>query len=320
MTHVGPAPISASTAPTAAVGSSFVEWGAVLAGAFLAAAISFVLLTFGTAIGLSAVSPWPNSGVSARVIASVAAFWAMAQQIGAFMAGGYVAGRMRSRWHESGHEADFRDGLHGGLVWAVGVVIGAALLLSATGSIARTSAETAGGAVVLTGASTGNPMDTIVDTLSRPAMVAQAGSTPPAASATANPAGSPNAATPGARAMSVGDESRAQISRILVSAVANGSLTSENRAHLAQLVSQRAGISQQEAEKRVDQSFNAAREAADKTRRAGILTGFVTAASLILSLGAAWWAATRGGNHRDNSVPARFVFGVPRRRVTTPTP
>ena len=149
MTHVGPAPASSSTVSTP--GPSFVEWGAVLAGAVLAAAISFVLLAFGAAIGLSATSPWPNSGVSAKVIASIAVFWAMAQQIGAFMAGGYVAGRMRSRWHETGHEADFRDGLHGGLVWAVGVVIGAALFLSAAGSAAKTGAEIAGQAAGLRG-------------------------------------------------------------------------------------------------------------------------------------------------------------------------
>src|ERR1044072_4269290 len=128
METVSPGPVG--TTPPPAVGSSFVEWGAVIAGAFLAAAISFVLLTFGAAIGLSAVSPWPNSGASAKVIASIAVFWAMAQQIGAFMVGGYVAGRMRSRWHETGHEADFRDGLHGALVWAVGGVLRAALVLS----------------------------------------------------------------------------------------------------------------------------------------------------------------------------------------------
>src|SRR5688572_14870749 len=119
MTTVGPGP----AAPAGA--ASFVEWGAVLAGAALAAAISFVLLTFGTAIGLSATSPWPDSGMSAKVVATLAVFWALVQQIGAFMAGGYVAGRMRSRWAETGDEADFRDGLHGGLVWAVGVAIGA---------------------------------------------------------------------------------------------------------------------------------------------------------------------------------------------------
>src|SRR5262245_11416091 len=75
-----------------------VDWSAVLAGAVWAAALSFVLLTFGTAIGLSATSPWPSSGLPASVIASLAVFWVMAQQIGAFLAGGYVAGRMRSQW------------------------------------------------------------------------------------------------------------------------------------------------------------------------------------------------------------------------------
>ena len=150
MTHIGPAPLEARV--EAGAGSSFVEWGAVLAGAFLAAAISFVLLTFGTSIGLSATSPWPNMGASAKVIASIAVFWAMAQQIGAFMAGGYVAGRMRSRWHEAGHEVEFRDGLHGGLVWAVGVVIGAALFLSAAGSIVKSGAQIAGGAAAVAGA------------------------------------------------------------------------------------------------------------------------------------------------------------------------
>src|SRR6476659_8680833 len=305
MTHVGPAPVTAGAAPPAAVGSSFVAWGAVVAGAFLAAAISFVLLTFGAAIGLSATSPWPNSGVSAKVIASIAVFWAMAQQIGAFMAGGYVAGRMRSRWHETGHEADFRDGLHGGLVWAVGVVIGAALFLSTAGSVAKTGAETAGGAAAAASASN-------LDSMLRPTTVAQAG-TPPAATP---PASQPTTSRP--RTAASADETRAEMSRLLSSAVATGSLSGESRAYLVQIVAQRAGIPQQEAERRVDQAFNAAREAADKARRAGILTGFVTAASLVLSLGAAWWAAVRGGNHRDNSIPARFVFGDRRRGVATP--
>src|SRR6185295_15123934 len=180
MTHVGPAPVSAVSTP----GSSFVEWGAVLAGAVLAAAISFVLLTFGTAIGLSATSPWPNAGVSAKVIASLAVFWAMAQQIGAFMAGGYVAGRMRSRWHEpTEHEVEFRDGLHGGLVWAVGVVIGAALFLSAAGNVAQTGAQTAGQAASTAAASTDDPIGAILDSMARPTS-AQASATAPSAAPT----------------------------------------------------------------------------------------------------------------------------------------
>jgi hypothetical protein len=310
MTHVGPAPASSSAASTP--GASFVEWGAVLAGAALAAAITFVLLTFGAAIGLSATSPWPNSGVSAKVIASLAVFWAMAAQIGAFMVGGYVAGRMRSRWHETGHEAEFRDGLHGGLVWAVGVVIGAALFLSAAGAAAKTGAELAGRTAASTIASTNDPMDAVLDTMLRP-MVAQAGApTSPAAAA------SPATTSPRSRAAG-GDENRAEMSRVLAGSVVKGSLSPADRAYLAQLVSQRAGISQQEAERRLDEAFNAARQAADKARRAAILTGFVTAASLVLSLGAAWWAAMRGGHHRDNSVPARFEFGDHRRRSTPVT-
>ena len=125
-------------------GTSFVEWGAIFAGGAMAAALSFVLLTFGSAIGLSLSSPWHDSGASTKTIASLAAFWTLAQQIGAFLVGGYVAGRMRSRWAEPNpDEVEFRDGLHGGLVWAVGVIIGAVVLLSTAGSIARTGAEVA---------------------------------------------------------------------------------------------------------------------------------------------------------------------------------
>jgi hypothetical protein len=301
MATVGSGPII-PPAPTvhSSHGASFVEWGAVLAGAFLAAAISFVLLTFGTAIGLSATSPWPNSGASTKVIASIAIFWVMAQQIGAFMVGGYVAGRMRSRWHEpTEHEVEFRDGLHGGLVWAVAVVIGAALFLSAAGNVAQTGAQVAGQSAA---ASNSDPMDAVLDTMVRPTS-AQVGANTP--SATAAPTTTPSGTR---RTAQGGDETRAEMSRILASAVASGSMTEPNRTYLAQLVSQRAGIPQAEADKRVNDALNAAREAADKTRRAAILTGFVTAASLIIGLGAAWWAAHKGGHHRDNSIPARFDF------------
>lgn len=312
MTHVGPAPGT----PGAVIQSnpSFVEWGAVLAGAVLAAALSFVLLTFGTAIGLSATSPWPNSGVSTKVLAGVAVFWVMAQQIATFMVGGYVAGRLRSRWTDANQdEAEFRDGLHGGLVWAVGVVIGAALLMASAGAATRTGVEAAGKAVGAA-AATASPMDAVLDTMLRPMTVAQA-STAGAPTPSTSPAGSASA---GQRAVNTGtasqSEMRAEVSRILASAVAGGTMTEPNRTYVAQLVSQRTGLSQQEAEKRVADAVTSAREAADKARKGAILTGFVAAASLLISFGAAWWAATRGGNHRDNSVPARFDLAFPRRR------
>ena len=94
-------------------------------------------------------------------------------------------------------------------------------------------------------------------------------------------------------------------------------MTEPNRAYLSQLVAQRTGLSQAEADRRINEAITQAREAADKARRAALLTGFVTAASLVVSLGAAWWAAIRGGNHRDNSIPARFDFNQRRRTVPT---
>ena len=232
MTALGPTRTepAASVVPTGAL-PSFIEWGPVFAGAVLAAALSFVLLTFGTAIGLSATSPWPNSGLPARVIASLAIFWTMAQQIATFMAGGYVAGRMRSRWHEPAQdEVGFRDGLHGGLVWAVGIVIGAALLMATAGTVARTGAELTAKTAVAATASSTNPMDLVLDSMLRP------------------PAAVPRA--PGQPM----DDPRPQISRILTSAVASGSLSEPNRTYLAQLIAQRAGIPQEEAAKRVGEA------------------------------------------------------------------
>jgi hypothetical protein len=116
------------------------------------------------------------------------------------------------------------------------------------------------------------------------------------------------AGAPQSRNTVASDEIRGELTRILTSAVATGSLSAENRTYLASLIAQRTGVPQQEAEKRVDDAITAARTASDKARRAAILTGFVTAAGLILSFGAAWWAAIKGGQHRDNSIPARFQF------------
>jgi hypothetical protein len=265
---------------------SVLEWGPIFAGAVLASALSFVLLTFATAIGLSATSPWPNSGLSARIIASLAIFWIMAQQIGTFMAGAYVAGRLRSRWHGTlQDEVEFRDGLHGGLVWAVGIVIGAALLMATSGAVARTGAEITG-KTAIAAASTVDPMDLVLDTMLRP--TADASKRPPPPATTEDP--------------------RPQVFRLLTSGVSSESLSEPNRTYLAQLVAQRAGISQEEAVKRVDEAVTGTRQAADKARRAAILAGLVTAIALVVSFAAAWWAAMKGGEHRDNAVPARFAF------------
>ncbi len=104
----------------------------------------FVLLTFGAAVGFSMTSPWPNAGLSAAVVGIIVAIWTVLVQIAAFAGGGYLAGRMRVRWAEPGtEEARFRDAAHGFLVWALGVVIGAALLGSTIGAGLKTATDAA---------------------------------------------------------------------------------------------------------------------------------------------------------------------------------
>src|SRR5256885_1932303 len=103
--------------------ASAVSWGAVIAGAFASAALSLILLALGAGFGLSATSPWSNVGASASRVGVGAIIWLIIVQIMAFAIGGYIAGRMRTKWvgvHTD--EVYFRDTAHGFLVWAVGIV------------------------------------------------------------------------------------------------------------------------------------------------------------------------------------------------------
>ena len=104
--------------------SSGVSWPAVAAGAFVAAALSLILLSLGTGLGFSAVSPWPNSGASAAAVGGGAIVWLIFTQIAASALGGYLGGRLRTKWtNVHTDEVYFRDTAHGLLVWAVGMVI-----------------------------------------------------------------------------------------------------------------------------------------------------------------------------------------------------
>ena len=47
---------------------SYVEWGAVFAGAAVALAVSLILLTFGAAIGLSSISPWTTTTTGLKAV------------------------------------------------------------------------------------------------------------------------------------------------------------------------------------------------------------------------------------------------------------
>jgi hypothetical protein len=291
---------------------SYVEWGPILAGAIAAAALSFLLLTFGSAIGLSLTSPWPNTGARLWVVALAVGWFAVAVQIASFAAGGYLAGRMRSRWAESLDESQFRDNAHGFLVWAVGVLFGGLLLAMTAGSALTTATQSA--AMVGGGAASGasnaaaqqmSPSDYAVDLLLRPEPGAgsAAAVTPPAGGAAVQ---SP-VQTGGGQGMQQNDQAlRSEAGRIYTATIRNREFTERDRNYLVRVVQSRTGLPEAEAQKRVDASVNEARDleikvraAADKARKAAVITGFITAASLLISLCVAVFTAGIGGRHRD---------------------
>jgi len=265
-----------------------IDWPAVIAGAVLTAAISFVLLTFGTGIGLSITSPYPREGVSVTGWLIILALWLMWVSLSSFFAGGYLAGRMRRAIGLSPHETEVRDGVHGLLVWAVGLLLSALIALWTASGVAHTGAEAAtataaAGAAGMTNAlaKSADPVGYLTDTLFRPG---------------------PGAAPTTAR----GGDPRAEAARIFARSATDGNVSQEDQAYLAQAVSRETGLNEADAHARVDAvlaqyrtAVQQARDAAERARKGALLAAFLTAATLAISAAAAWWAATRGGMHRD---------------------
>ena len=122
--------------------SSGVSWAAVIGGAFVSASLALILLSLGTGLGFSSVSPWSNIGASASTVGKAAIAWLILTQIMASAMGGYLAGRLRTKWTDlHTDEVYFRDTAHGFLVWAVGLVITASLLATAATSLAGGAAQ-----------------------------------------------------------------------------------------------------------------------------------------------------------------------------------
>lgn len=289
---------------------SYLEWGPIIGGAIVASALSFLLLTFGSAIGLSMTSAWTDSGARLWVIAFGLLWWMVVVQIGSFAAGGYLAGRMRSTW--MGTVADdgrFRDNVHGLLVWAIGVMIGATVLAFVAGAAAKTATQSA--STVAAGAVSGSgnraapnpgPADYAVDLLLRPA------ATSPAATGTTTQTGT--------NAADARDDGaiRSEANRIFVSAIGNRALTDRDQRYLKQIVVARTGLPEADADKRVSEAVAEARdleikarEQADKARKAAVITAFIATASLLISLAVACLAAGLGGRHRDEQRYPHFA-------------
>ena len=263
-----------ATSPVAAGWSSAVSWGAILAGAFVIAALALILLALGAGFGLSTVSPWPHSGVSAATFTVVTAIWLIVVQWVSAATGGYLAGRLRSIGHRiHDDEAYFRDTAHGVFAWAVATVAGAALLAGAAGAL------TGGAAALASGQGGGGPTAYAVDAMFR--------------------SDNPAAATPAPG----GTDPRPEAVRIVTHALApgaNGAVADADRTYLANLVAARTGLSQADAQKRVDTGIADARQAADAARKAAAQLALFIGFSMLIGGFVAGVAGRIGGHHRDD--------------------
>lgn len=327
--------VVAEGAAAPATPTHHVDWSAIIGGIVLASAIALVMLSFGSAIGLSFVNFHGGANVSPIWVAIAAVSWLLWVLLSAMMSGGYLAGRLRRRVHDATeHESDVRDGAHGLLVWAGALLVGAVITsagigaaLSAIGGAASTATNAAATAAApATGAAAGavsgngfNPTSYFTDALFRPApTTTPAATAAPAAATTPAPAAdtattpAPSATTP-AMSASATPAARAQASaeagRILASGAVNGSISDEDKNYLAQLVAQNTGMSAADAKTRVDTvlaNVDAAKQkaadAAETARKTGVLAAFLTAAALLVSAAGAYWAASLGGRHRDEQT------------------
>ena len=286
---------------------SAVSWGAIAAGAVGAAALALLLIAFGAGLGLSAVSPWSDSGVSASTFKTGTGIYLVCVAVMSSAVGGYLAARLRSKWAGiHSHEAFFRDTAHGFIAWAFATLLSATALSSVTGYLANGAAAGVGGAASQATRSV-NPADIYVDKLFRPDSAAQPASASSPASSTA--AGNPNPAAPsGANS----NQSRAEVLRLWTASFqGNQGLSAADKTYVAQVVAARTGMSQADAEKRVNDVIVEAKTAADTARKGAAKLSFWLTAAMLFGAFAASLAAVEGGSLRDGTWNDRVLIPRP---------
>jgi hypothetical protein len=250
------------------------EWTPAWVGAIVAAALSFVLLAFGSALGLAVASPSSSWRDTSAVFTLLSGLWLLLTALASFGLGGYLAGRLRVplRPH-SRDEVEFRDGIHGLLVWAIAVLIGAVLAVAVSSAVTPQRGTDAK-------SSTAEPLFALeLDQLFR----SDSKSTDP---------GDP--------------ELRAQAARIISSGLGHRTMAPEDRAYLVRLVEARTGLAATDAVNRVTQIISKSRDAVAKARRSAVILAFMIGASLMLDAAVAWIAAAAGGQHRDGGIALDF--------------
>ncbi|HJU12630.1 MAG TPA: hypothetical protein VJ728_17225 [Candidatus Binataceae bacterium] len=269
--------------PTTEAYASGVSWPAVIAGAFVTAALWLILLVLGVGIGLSSVSPWSNIGASASGIGAAAIIWMIVVQFIASSMGGYLAGRLRTKW-ASIHtdEVYFRDTAHGFLVWSVGLVITAAFLASAASFIVGGAAQSP------TALTTARGPETVASVSS------DAGIFDPAAYFLSRLFRSDHLNSDRSDA-----PARAEAKLVFAHDLRQKNLPTADRIYVARLVAAQTGLTQMDAENQVSTVFAQLQQETDATRSAIARVFLWLFVALLIGAFSASFAATIGGRQRD---------------------
>ena len=275
----------AADAELAAKPASAVSWAAIFAGAVTAAAVSLLLLALGSGLGLSTAGPWASHGASPVALTSAMVIWLIVMQWFASGMGGYITGRLRSRWHGvHTHEVFFRDTAHGLLAWAlatlfVAVLLGTALTDAASGAA---SAKLDSAPATTAGAAAASPFAYDSDYLFR----SLRGDLPPS-----------------------NVQARIDAQHILAAGLVRGGLSPDDSVYLNALVVAQTGVGPAEAQRRIDgvidreqQIAAAAKQAAETARKTAASLAIFTSLSMLIGALIACVAAALGGMQRDEHL------------------
>lgn len=276
VTYSGPAPFP-----------RYLTWTPAVAGALIAAALSTVLIAFGTAIGLgvaSAAPTWRDASVALWLLSGI---YLILVALISFGVGGYIAGRIRTDAPADAGEVEHRDGFHGLASWAIAVLLTVCIGALIAGLAPRSS---------------------------QPQNVATATAAEPLLSYELDRLFRPTRRTPNAETAL----ERAEAGRILLTSSSHSGVAAEDRTYLAQLVNGVTGLTGADADRRVDNVIAAAKTAIARSRRSVVIAAFSIAASVLLGAVVAWFAACEGGRQRDGAAPGWQSDWLAPRRATLP--
>jgi hypothetical protein len=285
---------------TARVGSA-ASWSAIIAGAFVAASVSLVLLALGSGLGFASISPWPGHGVSAKAFAITTAIWLIVMQWISSGLGGYITGRLRTKWSGTHtHEVFFRDTAHGLVMWAVATVLVAATLATSVFSVLGSGARAASG--VASGVASGAASSAAPGSARSPANVYGGDQLSYGVDKLFRGAGA-------AASAQASIDPRVEVTHIVADSWSSGTVPDADRSYLAELVATRTGVPAADARTRVDDFIASVLDAeakakaeADAARKTAAQAAIYTALSMLVGAFIASVSAALGGRLRDEHL------------------